>query len=105
MAAMYVVPEKVSSPKRRWSLIKVLFNEGEGGIAVAVGYWDGTPSIVMRWNGDDSNPIGTPQSRGLPTWFVVPSRFHDPIIGSLSDDNLMIPECKALVTALFPNSK
>jgi hypothetical protein len=28
----------------------------------------------MRWNGTDVNPLGNPQSRGLPTWFTVPEQ-------------------------------
>jgi hypothetical protein len=28
----------------------------------------------MRWNGTGENPLGSPQSRGLPTWFIVPDQ-------------------------------
>jgi hypothetical protein len=41
--------------------------------AVALGYWEGKETLAIRWNGDDENPVGTPQSRGLPTWFILPN--------------------------------
>ena len=34
----------------------------------------------MRWNGNRENPIGNPQSRGLPTWFIVPDEHARQII-------------------------
>ena len=36
----------------------------------------------MRWNGSDQNPIGNPQSRGLPTWFIVPDQHVDQILAT-----------------------
>ena len=45
---------------------------GEGGWALASLVWDGKPSLALRWNGDDDNRLGNPQSRGIPTWFVLP---------------------------------
>ena len=45
----------------------------------------------MRWNGDnDDNPIGNPQSRGLPTWFIVPDNYVEAILGTLSRDQLTL---------------
>ncbi|HWB06280.1 MAG TPA: hypothetical protein VG796_24870 [Verrucomicrobiales bacterium] len=69
----YIPPDKVHSPKAHWSLIAVLEDLGEEGTSVAIGRWDGKPTLAMRWNGSDGNPIGNPQSRGLPTWFIIPS--------------------------------
>lgn len=40
-------------------------------MAVALGRWEDVPVIAMRWNGTDDNPVGHPQSRGLPTWFII----------------------------------
>jgi len=34
----------------------------------------------MRWNGNKENPIGNPQSRGLPTWFIVPEQYWKQIL-------------------------
>lgn len=36
----------------------------------------------MRWNGTKENPLGNPQSRGLPTWFVVPDQYWKQILES-----------------------
>jgi len=45
----------------------------------------------MRWNGDnDENPIGNPQSRGLPTWFVVPKGYVETILSTLPADKLTL---------------
>ena len=80
----YIKPADVHSPKRLWSLIAVLFDgggyrpaevgrpENPSSHSLAMGLWEGKPALVMRWNGNTNNPLGNPQSRGLPTWFVVP---------------------------------
>jgi hypothetical protein len=53
---------------------------------LALGRWDNRPVLAMRWNGNDNNPIGNPQSRGLPTWFIVPGRFNVALVSRLSGD-------------------
>jgi hypothetical protein len=42
----------------------------------------------MRWNGGKDNPLGNPQSRGLPTWFIVPEQHWNQILKAynFSDD-------------------
>lgn len=91
MATKYISPTAVISPKRYWSLITVLHDGGPGGCALAVGRWENTPVLAMRWNGDnDDNPIGNPQSRGLPTWFIVPDDYVEPILGTLRADQLTL---------------
>lgn len=100
----YITPDKVTSPRRNWQLIRVL-QTGEQPdaygcrVAVAIGTWrdddDGRVVLAMRWNGDDDWPIGNPQSRGLPTWFVIPERFNDAVIDTLSkvlskDDQILV---------------
>lgn len=78
--ASYIKPGDVHAPKRHWQLIHVLFDGGEsgpdsnGGSSLAIGRWDGRPVLAMRWNGNKRNPLGNPQSRGLPTWFIVPDQ-------------------------------
>ncbi len=88
----YITPDKVVSPKRIWSLTHVV----EDGVkpdsygqrvAICIGKWDNQPTLGMRWNGTKEKPIGTPQSRGLPTWFVIPKRLHEAVIDTLSKDN------------------
>lgn len=80
--ATYIKPSDVQSPKRLWSLIHVLFDGGEGESSLAIGRWDRKPVLAMRWNGDKQNPLGNPQSRGLPTWFVVPGQHWKQILES-----------------------
>jgi len=91
MATKYVSATKVISPKQHWALISVLEDEGPGEGALAVGRWDNKPVLAMRWNGDnEDNPIGNPQSRGLPTWFIIPDSYVEAILGTLSSDKLTL---------------
>jgi len=76
----YVKPSDVQSPKRHWALIHVLFDGGENNSSLAIGRWDGSPVLAMRWNGNQESPLGNPQSRGLPTWFVVPDQHWKQIL-------------------------
>lgn len=82
----YVAPGEVRSPKARWHLFKVLLDDGAEGCAYALGKWDEKPRIGFRWNGSNDNPIGNPQSRGLPTWTMLDERLHGPIIDRLPPD-------------------
>ena len=80
---LYVKPDRVLGPKRHWQLFHVLFDGGPSsideskyaGTSLAIGRWDGKPKLAMRWNGNPENLIGNPQSRGVPTWFILPD--HD----------------------------
>lgn len=94
-----VKPEEVMSPKSRLrGPIEVLVPGGEGSFSVARFKWDGVPAVGIRWNGeaDDGSgarDAGNPQSRGLPTWFILPKpvadlvvQNKDAIIASLSND-------------------
>jgi hypothetical protein len=105
----YIPPNAVTSPRRHFTLITVLEDgrtgdnpTGEGNVSVALGRWrsaDGAeePILGVRWNGDDANPIGNPQSRGLPTWFVVPRHLRRSIL-----EHLVLSDAKeALVLEAF----
>jgi len=75
----YINPSMVTSPKASISNLKVVYDgdaqgAGEGewvGWSIATFDWNGEPSVGARWNGSDGN-VGNPQSRGVPTWFVLP---------------------------------
>ena len=82
----YTKPESVTSPKKHWTLLEVLRDTGSGGDSLAVGKWYGATVLAMRWNGDQANSLGNPQSRGLPTWFVVPEPYYDQIIALLPSE-------------------
>jgi hypothetical protein len=92
MATKYISPTAVVSPKLYWSLIAVLDDQGPGKIALAIGRWDNDPVLAMRWNGDNENgPIGNPQSRGLPTWFIIPKGdYTEAILKLLPKDKLTL---------------
>lgn len=79
----YTPPNDVASPKARLHLVKVLIDGGPGDVAYALARWDGNPCIVFRWNGTDDQPLGNPQSRGLPTWIVLDHKLHDAVIDTL----------------------
>jgi hypothetical protein len=92
----YIRPADVHAPKRHWSLVHVLFDGGQDSprnpspSSLAIGRWYNRPVLAMRWNGNEDNPLGNPQSRGLPTWFVVPEQHWKQILETehyrLSDD-------------------
>jgi hypothetical protein len=99
MVGKYVLPKDVVSPQRQWSLITVLDSGEEGDGALALGKWDGDPVLAMRWNGAEGSPIGNPQSRGLATWFIIPGKYSEAILATLS------PEKLALVRNFIPEPK
>ena len=69
----FVNPSSVTAPKANWVLSNVLFSSGQGGWSAAEGEWDGDACLAIRWNGSDATEgVGNPQSRGHPTWFIVP---------------------------------
>ena len=78
----YIQPEQVISPKQYWVLIAVLDPGTEGKTALAIGRWDNELRLGMRWNGNSDNPVGNPQSRGVPTWFIVEEKYYPAILGS-----------------------
>ena len=96
----YITPDKVVSPRRNWRLIRVLqTGEQEDSkkqrVAIAIGTWheddeDGDTVLAMRWNGNKDWPIGNPQSRGLPTWFIIPKRLNEAVIKILSEDDQIL---------------
>lgn len=69
-------PSLVVSPKGRINNIEVVHNFGA--YSVAIMDWDNKPAIGTRWNGNNS--MGTPQSRGIPTWFIMPAELITPFL-------------------------
>lgn len=100
MPAEYIPPSEVNSPRKRWSLIMILFDPKRAHDCVlALGRWDDHPVLAMRWNGNKDNPIGNPQSRGLPTWFILPDRYVDALIETL------VPDMRTLARNFFPKKR
>jgi hypothetical protein len=92
----YIAPNAVTSPRRHLTLVAVLDDgrtdespTGEENVSVALCRWrnsDGAeePILGIRWNGSDTSPLGNPQSRGLPTWFVIPAHLRRSILERLT---------------------
>ena len=97
MAKAIIPPSSVTSPRLHWSLITVLEADRDG-VALAIGRWDNDPCLAMRWNGSAHNPIGNPQSRGLPTWYIIPHWADDAILG------LLTPNKQTLARTFIPKS-
>jgi hypothetical protein len=89
---MMVSPYEVKSPKAHWTLIDVLFTNASW--SLALGEWDGKRRFACRWNGKD-NELGNPMSRGIPTWFVLPTEFMEHL------EPLIPKDKRSLVAALL----
>jgi hypothetical protein len=79
---MYHDPRTVLSPKDKVSSVEVIFDKGpvESSWSVARLKWNGAPAVGIRWNGDERNSKGTPQSRGNPAWFIVPEELEEAVL-------------------------
>ena len=87
-------PNNVRSPKEHWQLIDVLFDGGPDGFSLALGEWDHERVLAIRWNGAEGE-LGSPQSRGLPIWFILPDVLRAAVL------TLVPPEKRALAEALL----
>lgn len=68
----YTDPRKVDAPKTRLKNLDVIYESPDKSWAAATFSWDGVDNCLgMRWNGDGFG-AGSPQSRGVATWFVIP---------------------------------
>jgi len=84
----YIKPKDVLSPKVSVSNLRPIYDEGEGKWSAALLDWDQEPSVGIRWNGQNQSP-GNPQSRGLPTWFVMPNQLGIPVLRTLLTQGLV----------------
>ena len=88
----YVKATDVRSPKAYWHLFDVILDRGEGDCAYALGEWDGERRIGFRWNGKKNNPIGNPQSRGLPTWTMLDPALHEAVVQLLPSEKRVLTQ-------------
>lgn len=86
----YKKPNEVHSPKAHWHLFEVIIDRGPNEPAYALGTWDGERRVGFRWNGGDDNPIGNPQSRGLPTWTMLDPEMHRAVVNLLPTEQQAI---------------
>jgi hypothetical protein len=83
----YIKPETVLSPKGTIEDLEVIYVGGEHSWSLARMKWDGESVVAMRWNGGREKKIppsevpgiGTPSSRGYPTWFILPQEVAEMI--------------------------
>ena len=79
----YTPPELVLSPKGRVKDLKVIYDGGENSWSLAQMIWDEYKAVGIRWNGGSEDKrfpgIGNPQSRGVPTWFILPEEVADTV--------------------------
>lgn len=76
----FIPASDVHAPATKWTLDRVVYDEGERMFAVAVGTYkleDGTKQrrLAGRWNGHAGSPLGVPNSFNHPTWFILPDPF------------------------------
>jgi hypothetical protein len=76
----YCDPKTVDGPKKLVSNVHVIYDGGAEQSSVAELDWEGEPAVGIRWNGDRDQPLGSPQSRGHPFWFLVPKEFEDVVL-------------------------
>jgi hypothetical protein len=78
--AQSIDPRTVLSPKASIRNLNVIFDGGLwddanprwSGWSMAELIWEDSPAVGVRWNGQVGEGVGNPQSRGLPTWFILP---------------------------------
>ncbi len=78
----YISPDTVQSPKGRVADVDVLYDKGPSAASWSIARlkWDGADAVGIRWNGDEDHLVGTPQSRGKATWFIVPDEIVDAVV-------------------------
>lgn len=105
----YIQPADVRSPKAHWQLIEVLLDGGPGAGAYALGEWEQERRLAFRWNGTNENPIGNPQSRGLPTWTILEKSTHEAILKLLPPEKQAVTRhflgIDIIFDLVFPNEQ
>ena len=84
----YIKPQDVLSPKISVSNLRPIYDGGKNNWSAALLDWEQEPRVGIRWNGENKQP-GNPQSRGLPTWFVMPDELAIPVLRALLNKGLV----------------
>ena len=71
---MYIRPEDVLSPRDKVKNLEIIRNNDKEDYSIALLEYDGIECVGVRWNttNEEKDNIGTPQSRGVHTWFILP---------------------------------
>ena len=96
----YKNPQFINSPKGLVEVVKVIYDgQDDPAYSLAIIKWEGDYKLGIRWNiaysewDDDRKQkgqdecIGSPQSRGIPTWFLLPddAMFEDKFIAAIQE--------------------
>ena len=84
----YVEPATVIAPRTSIRSVDVLYNAGPGGWSVARLEWEGEERLGIRWNGAEGPGVGNPQSRAVPTWFVLPDELTAVVLQAVEELSL-----------------
>ena len=76
---MYIRPEDVLSPRDKVKNLEIIINNDKEDYSIALLEYNGTECVGVRWNttNEKKDNIGTPQSRGIPTWFILPKEIAE----------------------------
>jgi len=86
----YLEPKKVTSPQANIKQVRPIIDYEEGEWSAALLKWDNRDAIGLRCNGwtvpgkDKPHP-GNPQSRDIPTWFIIPNELNVAVLLGLKD--------------------
>ncbi|OAV63442.1 hypothetical protein Barb4_03819 [Bacteroidales bacterium Barb4] len=81
----YITPDTVLSPKALISDLSVVYDGGIEEWSLAEMKWGSEEVLGIRWNGSSDSPIGNPQSRGIATWFILPSALNEAILVKVNE--------------------
>lgn len=122
----YYYPSQVTSPRDCVSNVVTVFDGGIGAnpFSIALVTWNGDVRTGMRWNvtlreWDDTNKgsgsimsVGEPNSRGYPTWFILPNELLGQMLsgkGEIAESvrealKSLDPATEAVLTQAYPNN-
>ena len=83
MSSQYPDPSKVLSPKWAVKSVRVIEDQGVNRHSVARLMYEDKSIIACRWNGGEGEPHGHPNSRGIPTWFVLPDSIAKDVLSGI----------------------
>ena len=82
---MYVHPTTICSPKGLVTNVRIIYDKGPDSNSwfVAKLDWAGNKSVGIRCNGTSGDEgIGTPESRDIATWFIVPEELAEAVVNT-----------------------
>jgi hypothetical protein len=89
----YIDPSEVTSPQANVSDVRPIVDGREDSWSAALLKWNELLAVGLRWNGgggsEGQKPSpGNPQSRGLPTWFILPDEIAAAVLHALAQYGL-----------------